>query len=60
MKQVRERQILYGIIYMCNLKKTREYNKKADLQVQRTNYWLPGVGEGVYKGRGEGSAKYWV
>ena len=48
---------------MCNIKKkkTSEYNKQeADLQVQRTNYWLPVVGEGVYKGRGEGSAKYWV
>ena len=47
-----ERQILYDIIYMWNLKlkQANEYNKiETDSQIDRTNQWLP-----VGRGKGEG------
>ena len=49
-----ERQILYDIPYMCDLKsKTSEYNKKeTDTWIQRTNECLP-VGRGKEGGRGK-------
>ena len=43
-KSDRERQILYDITYIWNLKNTTvsEYNKnEAELQIQWTNQWLP-------------------
>ena len=43
-KSNRERQILYDITYMCNLKKdTNEliYRREANSQTSKTNLWLP-------------------
>ena len=46
----RERQISYVITYTWNLKKndTNEliYKTDIDSQIQKTNLWLPKVGEG--------------
>ena len=52
-----EKQILYDITYMWNLKNTTsEYNKKeADSQIQRTNQWLPVEREG----RGNTEVEEW-
>ena len=43
MKYIRQRQILYDFTYMWNLKnKTNKHNKtETELQIQRTNTWLP-------------------
>ena len=44
MKQFRQRQILYDIIYMWNLKSnTNElvYKTEIDSQTLKTNLWLP-------------------
>ena len=43
----KERQIPYDITYVESKKQTSEYNKKErDLQIQRTNWWGEGNGEG--------------
>lgn len=48
MKLDKERQILHDLPYVWNLKnKTDEQNEvKADLEMQRTNEWLPEGGWG--------------
>ena len=60
-----ERQILYDITYMWNLKiKTNEFNKtETDSQIQRTNQQLAvgrGKGEGQWRGRGLRGTNYYV
>ena len=43
-KAKRERQILYDITYMCNLRhdiKELIYKAETDLQTQKINFWLP-------------------
>ena len=51
MKPERERQILYGITYMWNLKYgTNEQIYETKTYLQRTELWLPGEGA-VGKGR---------
>ena len=55
-KSDRERQILYDITCMWNLKINANeyiYAKKKQTQVQKTNQWLP-------KGRGKGKGKLGV
>ena len=54
-KSERERQIPYDITYMWNLKyDTNEliYETETDLQIERTDLWLP-------RGRGGGGGKDW-
>ena len=43
LSEVRQRQILYDIIYMCNLKNITNvsiYQRETDSQTQKTNSWL--------------------
>ena len=44
-----ERQILSDIMYMWNLKNMTNVSitKEADLQIRRTNEWLPVVGGNI-------------
>ena len=46
----KERQILSDLTYMWNRKGKQK--TKSNSQVQRTDWWLPEVGEGVQMGEG--------
>ena len=54
LSELRERQILYVIIYVWNLKNKQKYmTKQKQTQIQRIN-WLLVVGRGVW---GQGGVK---
>ena len=55
-KSDRERQILYDLTYMWNLKKTKTKNQQNS-QLQRKGWWLPEVRE-VGCEMGEGVKMY--
>ena len=65
-KSERERQILYDIIYMWNLKYDINqyiYETKTDSQIYRADLWLPRgrwVGEGRHGSLGLADANYYT